>query len=147
MTVFDTHRPSRGVAMVLAAAALVAVVGGAAPSAQAQNHYGCACLHNKVGVPIKYRYHWGDGAWHAVEISANHMRWMCWNYGTGAHTSPPLQFQLDVDMTGGTRWTTYRIERIQSRAQDCNVIPSHGHYEVHYRPGTSNREIHITRRP
>lgn len=129
-----------------------ALAAGLPPPATAQNRpqnanpYGCACLHNNTNQNINYRYHWGDKQWKNVALKANHQQWLCWTYAQGTASSPPLQFQIDVDLSKANAWTTYSIERVQSRAQDCSAIGRKGHYDIGFRPNTNNAFIHITRR-
>lgn len=111
----------------------------------AQN-YGCACLHNRTGVQINFRYKWGDGAWKVVNLPANYNDAICWNYGGGRPSSPPLTFQLDVDMTGSTAWATYTVDRVQSSGNSCTQIPSNGHYDVNYKAGSNRTLIAIFKR-
>src|SRR5207244_1687631 len=86
---------------------------GAMPTtAQSQTTHGCACVHNKTNATINYRYKWGDGQWQSVKLPNNNRQWICWKYAD-AKKSPDLTFQLDVDMTKGSAWTTYAIDRVQ----------------------------------
>ncbi|MCW5748750.1 MAG: hypothetical protein KIT36_21355 [Alphaproteobacteria bacterium] len=125
--------------------AVVAMTLFAAAPAMAQN-YGCACLHNRTGVQINFRYRWGDGEWKVVRLPANYNDALCWNYGGGPPRSPPLTFQLDTDMTGGTSWSTYTVNRVQSPGSVCSQVPSNGHYDINYRAGTNRTQISIFRR-
>lgn len=111
----------------------------------AQN-YGCACLHNRTGVQINFRYKWGDGAWKVVNLPANYNDALCWNYGGGQRSSPPLSFQLDVDMTSGNAWATYSVQRVQSPGNTCSQIPANGHYDINYRAGSNRSLIAIFKR-
>ncbi|MBM3645235.1 MAG: hypothetical protein FJX02_12945 [Alphaproteobacteria bacterium] len=114
--------------------------------AQNANTHGCACLHNRTGQQINYRYKWGEAEWQTRALQPGYRSWMCWRYADNSRSSPQLLFQLDVDMSSGTAWTTYNITRVQSPAAHCDSIPSNGHFDVSYRPGTNNAFIHVTRR-
>jgi hypothetical protein len=111
----------------------------------AQN-WGCACLHNRTGVQINFRYKWGDGAWKVVNLPANYNDALCWNYGGGQRSSPPLTFQLDVDMTSGNAWANYTVQRVQSHGNRCSQIPDNGHYDINYRAGSNRTLIAIFKR-
>lgn len=133
---------TRIVTMLLAAFALWA----AAPSAsQAQNTHGCACLHNRVGQPINFRFRWGTNAFETRTLNPGMVFSFCWPYGAGIHTSPPLQFMLDRDMSGGTSWTNYGITRVQSPTTQCSGVPAMGHYHVAFQPNTNNQFLHVVK--
>ena len=112
----------------------------------AQNQFGCSCVHNETGRQINFRYRFGTGAWKVVNLQAAFNDAICWNYGTGPHTSPPLLFQLDVDMTNGNAWTTYTLVRWQSPGNTCNVVPAQGHYAIRFRPNTNNLFVHVVKK-
>ena len=131
---------------IAAATALALAVFTATPAAAQQSGWGCACLHNRTGVQINFRYKWGDNAWKVVNLAANYNDAICWNYGGGRPTSPPLTFQLDVDMTGGTAWSTYAVDRVQSPGNRCSQIPSNGHYDINYKANTNRTLIAIFKR-
>lgn len=142
-----------GALRAVTAGTLLALGMAASPAALAQNNmpqngnpFGCACLHNNTNRDISYRYHWGDNQWKNYTLKANYQQWLCWKYAPGSSSSPPLQFQIDVDLSNATAWTTYDIPRVQSRAQDCNAFGPKGHYDIGFRPNTNNSFVHITRR-
>lgn len=112
----------------------------------AQNRYGCACLHNRTDVQINYRYRWGNAEWRTVNLPSNYSQAICWNYGTGQHASPALTFQVDADMTNGTAWSTYALTRVQSPGNQCNQVPSAGHYNISYRAGSNRSLIAVFKR-
>lgn len=90
------------------AIAMVALAStGARPAAAQQTTHGCACLHNQTQVPISYRYKWGEGEWKTMKLQAGYRNWICWQYQNAQKSSPNLLFQLDVDMSKGSAWTTY----------------------------------------
>lgn len=111
-----------------------------------RNTHGCACLHNETGRPINFRYHWGTGDWTKVNMGAGFQYSFCWKYADSSHSSPALQFELDVDMSKGDAWTTYDIGRIQTAGDTCNVIPAGAHYTVKYRANTNNQFIAVFKR-
>ncbi len=123
--------------------------GTAAPNSGAPNDkpYGCACLHNQTPAQISYRYRWGTGNWQDKTLSSKYQQSLCWTYAQGSRTSPPLEFQLDVDMSSATAWTTYTIERAQSTTNKCADLAQRWHYDIGYRPGTNSAFIQVTRRP
>src|SRR5688572_16058794 len=132
----------RIVTLMLAAFALWAV----APSAsQAQGTHGCACLFNRVGVDIKFQYRWGNQPFQIRTLNPGMVYSFCWAYGTGAHTSPPLQFMLDRDMGRGASFTNYALPRVQSNTTQCSGVPAMGHYHVAYQPGTNNQFLHVAK--
>lgn len=116
------------------------------PSPGNRNTHGCACLHNETGQAINFRYHWGTGAWKKVNMRPGFQYSFCWKYTDASHSSPALQFELDVDMTKGNSWTTYNIGRVQTSGDSCNVVPSDAHYTVKHRPNTSNQFIAVYKR-
>ncbi len=132
-----------------AAFASLALAGalGLASTASAQNYggprYGCACLNNETGTKINFRYQFGSQPMKSATMGANARQWICYDYGNGPRTSPPLNFQLDVDMTKGSAWTTYALTRIQSTAKSCAAIGKVGQYGVRYRANTNLSLIHI----
>jgi len=116
------------------------------PMARVGQPYGCACLHNQLGQPVRYRYRWGQDDWKPVSLPPNYQQSLCWTYAPGSTTSPQLLFQLDVNLTGRNDWVTYNVDRMQSPTQQCPDVPSRGHYDIGYRP--NNRAlIQLTRRP
>lgn len=132
----------RVILSLLAACALWA----AAPSAsQAQGTHGCACLFNRVGMPIKFQYRWGTQPFQIRTLLPGHVFSFCWAYGGGLHTSPPLQFMLDRDMGRGASFTNYALPRVQSNTTQCSGVPSLGHYHVAFQPGTNNQFLHVVR--
>ena len=131
----------------LMTAAMIAVLAAdARPAAAQQRTHGCACLHNQTPVPISYRYKWGEGEWKTMKLQAGYMNWMCWKYQTAQKSSPNLLFELDVDMTKGSAWTTYAIERVPTVGASCDAVGAGGHYNVSYRPNTNNTFIQVTKR-
>jgi hypothetical protein len=129
-----------------AIAAAMALACAAEASAQ-QTTRGCACIHNKTGTTISYRYKWGGGQWHDVKLQPTYQNWICWKYDNAQKSSPDLTFQLDVDMSKGSAWTTYAIGRVQTAGAHCNAVGRGGHYDITYRPNTNNTFIQVTRRP
>jgi len=132
---------------MMAVATIAFGLAGTLPAAAQQTTHGCACFHNKTGVAINYRYKWASGEWHNVKLPANHQGWICWKYDGERKSSPNLSFQLDVDMSKGSAWTTYAITRVQTVGASCNAVGKGGHYDISYRPNTNNAFIHVTRRP
>lgn len=110
------------------------------------NTHGCACLHNESTKHINFRYHWGTGAWKNVNMRPGFQYSICWRYGGDTPSSPPLQFELDVDMTKGNSWTTYDIGRVQTVGNTCRAVPAGAHYTVKYRPGTNKQFIAVYKR-
>ncbi len=112
---------------------LANVLAGFAASAEAQNQnqappqnqssgqsaYGCACLHNKTQIAVSYRLKWGDNPWKEDALRAGYQQAICWRYAQGSTSSPPLSFQLDVDLSGGKAWTTYdlALNRLRTAAR------------------------------
>lgn len=128
--------------------AFIAVAGAAAPPAAAQETtHGCACIHNKTNTTISYRYKWGDGQWQNFKLQPAYQNWICWKYDNAQKSSPNLSFQLDVDMTSGSAWTTYAVARVQTAGAHCNSVGKGGHYNITYRPNTNNAFIQLTRAP
>jgi hypothetical protein len=130
--------------MAIAAVALLSA--GDRPAAAKQTTHGCACLHNMTPVPISYRYKWGEGEWKTMKLEAGYQNWICWKYDNAQKSSPNLLFQLDVDMSKGSAWTTYAIARVQTVGASCSAVGQGGHYNVSYRPNTNNSFIQITKR-
>ena len=138
-----------GVAGASLVSTATAQSGNVAPQYSAPNDkpFGCACLHNQTNAQISYRYRWGTGNWQDKTLTSKYQQALCWRYAEGSRTSPPLEFQLDVDMSSATAWTTYTIERAQSVTNQCNDLAQRWHYDINYRPGTNSAYIHVTRRP
>jgi hypothetical protein len=132
---------TRIVTLLLAAFALWA----GTPSASLAQTHGCACLHNRVGQAINFRYRWGDQPFQNRTLNPGMVYSFCWAYGAGIHSSPPLQFMLDRDMSGGTSFTNYNITRIQSNTTQCAGVPPQGHYHVAFQPNTGNQFLHVVR--
>ncbi len=130
---------------VPAAAAAVAIA-WAIPAAGQDTTHGCACFHNKTNATISYRYKWGDGQWQNYKLEPNYQNWICWKYDNPQKSSPNLTFQLDVDMSKGSSWTTYAITRVQTKTAHCNAVGQGGHYDISYRANTNNSFIQVTRR-
>jgi len=136
--------------IMLRAAVLSLALGSAlaiASSASAQNvagsRYGCACLNNEAGVNINFRYAFGSNPMKKASMGANTRQWICYDYGNGPRSSPPLKFELDVDMSRGNAWTTYALTRVQSNAQSCNAVGALGQYGVRYRANTNRQFIEV----
>lgn len=130
----------------LAAAAAAMAIAWAIPAAGQNTTHGCACFHNKTNATISYRYKWANGQWQDYKLQPNYQNWICWKYDNPQKSSPNLTFQLDVDMSKGSAWTTYAITRVQTTAAHCNAVGQGGHYDVSYRPNTNNTFIQVTRR-
>ena len=113
------------------------------PSPGNRNTHGCACLHNETSRPVNFRYHWSTRDWKQVNMRPGFQYVFCWRYADGSHSSPDLQFELDVDMTKGNAWTTYNIGRSQTLGETCNVVPTNAHYTVKYRPNSANQFIAV----
>ena len=128
------------------AVAAAMAVGCVLPAAGQDTTHGCACFHNKTKATISYRYKWADGQWQNYKLEPNHQNWICWKYDSPQKSSPNLTFQLDVDMSKGSAWTTYAITRVQAKAAHCNAVDPGGHYDISYRPNTNNTFIQVTRR-
>jgi hypothetical protein len=123
------------------------VLGFGVAGAQAQNTtHGCACIHNNTKANINFRYKWGDQPWKPGNLKPTYQYWICWKYADQAKSSPPLTFQLDVDMTKGNAWTTFNLPRMQATAAHCNATPQKAHYDINYRPNTNNQFIQVTHR-
>ena len=131
--------------LVMPSLALAISLAAAAPAA-ANGRYGCACLTNETGVKINFRYKFGDKPFSKAAMSPNARQWICYDYGNGPRTSPPLKFELDVDMSKGNAWTVYALERFQSAAKSCNAIPKGAQYGVRYRGGTNKQFIEVYKR-
>lgn len=116
------------------------------PLAAQQITHGCACLHNQTQAQISYRYKWGEGEWKTTSLRPGYQTALCWQYENAQRSSPNLVFQLDVDMSKGSAWTTYAIARVQTAGNSCASVGNGGHYNVSYRPNTNNGFIHITKR-
>ncbi len=127
-------------------AAMLLAVGGSAATAQEKTH-GCACIHNGTTATVNFRYKWGEGQWHTVNLQPHFEDAICWNYDNAQKSSPNLTFQLDVDMTKGSAWTAYAIARVQTAGAQCNVVGKGGHYDISYRPNTNNALIQVMHRP
>ena len=110
------------------------------------NTHGCACVHNEVPQAVNFRYKFGNGSWKNVKLQPGFNDAICWRYGGGAHSSPDLRFELDVDMTKGKAWTVYSLTRIQTPGDTCKFVPSNGHYSIKYRPGTNKQFIRVYKR-
>ncbi len=127
---------------------LVPVLAGLAfwlvlPSPSHAQTHGCACVHNETGRQVNFRYHFGDGNWKVVHLQAGFNDAICWKYTDATHSSPLLQFQIDVDMTTGNAWTTYDLIRVQTQGDTCNVVPRNGQYAIRFRPGTNNQFVQV----
>jgi hypothetical protein len=118
-----------------------------AGEAQAQAPYGCACLHNKSEHMVKFRYRWGDGEWKNDHLRSGYQETLCWRYAAGSTSSPNLTFQIDVDLSGGTAWTTYALPRVQASTNSCEAVAHNFHYDISYKPNTNRQYLTMTRRP
>jgi hypothetical protein len=116
------------------------------PSQSNANTHGCACLHNETGQTVNFRYHWGTREWKTVNMGAGYQYAICWRYADGSRSSPDLQFELDVDRTKGSAWTTYNIKRVQTAGSTCNLVPADAHFTVKFRPNTGNQFIAVYKR-
>jgi hypothetical protein len=81
-----------------------------------------------------------------MNLQAGYKNWICWQYQNAKKSSPNLLFQLDVDMSKGSAWTTYAIARVQTAGASCDAVGKGGHYNVSYRPNTNNGFIQVTKR-
>ncbi|MBM3528825.1 MAG: hypothetical protein FJX62_12105 [Alphaproteobacteria bacterium] len=119
-----------------------------APSKGADNRntHGCACLHNETNRAVNFRYRWGSGEWKVVNMKPDFQYAFCWKYAEGSKSSPDLKFELDVDMTKGSAWRTYDIDRMQTPGSTCNLVPAKAHFDVKYRPKTDNQFIAVYKR-
>ena len=81
-----------------------------------------------------------------MQLKPGYKNWICWQYQNAQKSSPNLLFQLDVDMSQGSAWTTYTIARVQTVGASCDAVGSGGHYNVSYRPNTNNGFIQVTKR-
>lgn len=129
------------------AVAVIAFVGmDVRPAAAQQTTHGCACLNNNTSATVSYRYKWGEGEWKTMQLQPGYRNWICWQYQNAQKSSPNLLFQLDVDMSKGSAWTTYAIARVQATRASCDAVGTEGQYNVTYRPNTNNSFIQITKR-
>ena len=103
-------------------------------------------MHNEIPQAISFRYKFGNGSWKNVKLQPGFNDAICWRYGGGAHSSPDLRFELDVDMTKGKAWTVYSLTRVQTPGDTCKVVPSNGHYSIKYRPDTNKQFIRVYKR-
>jgi hypothetical protein len=127
---------------------LVAALAGLAfwlvlPSPSYAQTHGCSCVHNETGQQVNFRYHFGDGNWKVVNLQPRYNDAICWRYTDPTRSSPPLQFQIDVDMTNGNAWKVYTLIRVQTQGSTCAVVPQNGQYTIKYRPGTNNQFVEI----
>lgn len=130
----------------MAVAATACLGCDARPAVAQQMTHGCACLHNQTPVQISYRYKWGEGEWQTRQLQTGYQTAICWPYKDAQKSSPNLLFQLDVDMSKGSAWTTYAIARVQTAGNACNAVAQNGQYNISYRPNTNNAFIHVTKR-
>jgi hypothetical protein len=132
---------------IVGAALLAVALTALGSSAQAEySPFGCACLHNQTQHVVKFRYKWGEGDWKHDFLRAGHHEPICWRYADGSTHSPPLSFQIDVDLTGSSAWTTYNLPRLQSRHNSCEAVARQAHYDISYRPNTNRQFLHMTHR-
>ena len=134
-----------GLKTLAAAAGLVLGVGISGAEAQNTTH-GCACVVNKTQGTINYRFKWGEQAWQNRTLQPAYQTSICWPYADAAKSSPALTFQLDVDMTKGSAWTTFNLPRMQATAASCPATPNAAHYDISYKPNTNNQYIQVTHR-
>jgi hypothetical protein len=114
--------------------------------APAGARFGCSCLNNETNATINFRWHFANRPMRTASVRPKGRYWICWDYGSGPRTSPPLNFQLDVDMSRGNAWTTYALHRVQSRAQSCSAVGRLGQYGVRYRANTDRQFIEVYKR-
>ena len=67
---------------------------------------------------------------------------VCWTY-KDAPKFPELEFQLDVDLTGGTKWQTFSIPRAQSTSVACGAVPSTAHYHFGCVANSNKKKIQV----
>ncbi len=65
-----------------------------------------------------------------MQLQAGYQNWICWQYQNAQKSSPNLLFQLDVDMSKGSAWTTYAIARVQAAVPSCDAVGVEGQYNV-----------------
>ena len=116
------------------------------PAAAQAPPYGCGCLHNNTQHTVKFRYKWGDGEWKNDYLRSGNQQTLCWRYEQGSTVSPTLAFQLDVDLTAGSAWTTFNLPRVQSRTNSCEAVSRQYHYDISYRPNTNRQFLQMTHR-
>lgn len=132
----------------VAVVAVAVTFGAGGQQAQAQQTtHGCACIQNKTQSTVNFRYKFGEGEWKTLNSKPNWKNWVCWKYADQKKSSPPLVFQLDVDLSTGNAWTTYNIARVQATRAHCDAVGSGGRYDIRYRPNTNNTFIQITKAP
>ena len=141
------QRGRSGISAAVVAAALGVVAVALPGESMAQQNmtkpYGCACLHNsKVDMKVKYRYRWGDKPWKGSTLAKGQTDTVCWTY-KDAPKSPELEFQLDVDLTGNTKWETFSIPRAQSSAVACKAVPDSAHYHFGYVKDSNKKKIQV----
>lgn len=115
------------------------------PSLSHANTHGCSCVKNETGQAINFRYRFGNGDWKSVRLQAGWEDAICWKYADAKRSSPPLSFQLDVDMTKGNAWTTYALTRVQTPGSTCSVVPKNGQYAIRFRPNTNNQFVRVVK--
>lgn len=131
---------------VIAALFAACLLWTAMPSAgQARGSFDCACMHNQTGLPVNFRYKWGNEDWRSRQVAPGANYALCWNYAGGPHASSPLLFQLDRDMGPGVAWTDYTIARVGSMTNQCSGVPRPGQYFVRFQRGTNGQFIHVTK--
>ena len=132
--------------MTAAPAAMVLGLAFGLP-AQAESPYGCACLHNKTDRPVNFRYKWGDGEWKPDYLRSGYQETLCWRFASGSNSTPKLSFQIDVDLSGGTAWTTFNLPLVQSQTNRCESVSTKFHYDINYKANTNKQYLTMTHRP
>lgn len=125
----------------LAALALWAALPAAS---QAQTH-GCACLSNRVGAPIQFKFQEGNLPWDTRTLGPNQVFAFCHAYGSGPKDSPPLKFQFNRAVGGAPAWTTYNIERVRGDTTDCKQVSPIGQYYVSFQANSNNQLVEVRR--
>ena len=108
--------------------------------------HACACLINKTRAKVNFRYKWGDSDWREDYLQAGNQETLCWRFEGGSTLSPKLGFQIDVDLSDRTAWTTYNIPLVQTVGNRCNAVDTRHHYDINYRANTNNQFLDVTHR-
>ena len=130
----------------LLAVCVFSFVAAAAAPAEAQAPFGCACLHNNTKGLVKFRYKWGDNQWTNDTLRAGYQQTLCWRYAAGSTASPTLTFQIDVDLSAGSAWTTFNLPRVQAQSNTCEAVSRQYHYDISYKPNTNSQFLQMTHR-
>jgi len=86
--------------------------------------FGVACIKNATGNTINYDIKWGDGSWesYSVEGPSGSYRWHAWRYDEpGITTSPSLSIRFDSDMTEGTSYVEYSLDKYAAEEESCEL--------------------------